>query len=269
MDTNARQTRQLPPQVGGLDVDVDSDLGYVLAIMQGAVPTADGRLRLPDGRLQGPPAASGKASRRRAMSANAASPTRHAALAAFDVAAAGADGETAGRSKRKARRPYIPMSQQRAFAALPGQCGRTDRVARDLLRQCIGDHSLSEVKDWNGPLPEWLANVVGGVGETAPGRICPRCGKAGRSAQTAADKDGEPRWRCLACGRTYTARTGSFTAGSRQLRLSLGTFLACVLEGRTTGEIGAATGVSRVTAGEWRRHLVSRMMLALGIARSD
>jgi transposase-like protein len=285
MKTYAWQTRQIPPQAGGMRPggDPGSDLSYVLAVMQGAAPLDGGRLRLPDGQVLGrfptkarscPPAASGKSSRGSAKPGNAGRPhaetlTRNAALAAFDIAAATGHAETGDRSAKKAHGgPYIPGSQRQAFAARVSLPGRSDRIAKELLERCLEGHSLSEVEDWEGQLPEWLANIVGGVGETAPGRICPRCGTIGHSVQASTDKDGEPRWLCAACGRSYTARTGSFSAGSGHLRRKLGTFLTYVLEGRTAGEIAAAIGVCRATAGEWRKHLVSRMMLALGIGHA-
>jgi transposase-like protein len=79
---------------------------------------------------------------------------------------------------------------------------------------------------------------------------CHRCGQA----------SGLQRYRCLGCGRSYNALTGTPLAHLRRRECWL-PYLHCLLESRTVRDAARETGVHRTTSFRWRHRFI-RVTLA-------
>ena len=112
-------------------------------------------------------------------------------------------------------------------------------------------------------LREWLegtvrpAECVALIEAAAKGRPCPRCGcgrvhRCGRAS-------GLQRFRCLACGRSFNALTGTPLARLRKKERWLA-YLQCVLESRTVRDTAQVVGVHRTTSFRWRHRFVPGAM---------
>jgi transposase-like protein len=108
-------------------------------------------------------------------------------------------------------------------------------------------------------LREWLASIahpdecIALIEQAAQGRPCPRCG-CGR-AHRCGKASGLQRFRCLACGRSYNALTGTLLARLRKKERWL-PYLQCVLESRTVRDAARVTGVHRTTSFRWRHRFI-------------
>ena len=108
-------------------------------------------------------------------------------------------------------------------------------------------------------LREWLAGVahpgecVALIEHAARGRPCPHChcSRSHRCGQAS----GLQRFRCVGCGRTYNALTGTPLARLRKKEHWL-TFLQCVLDSRTVRQAATITGVHLTTSFRWRHRFV-------------
>jgi len=112
-------------------------------------------------------------------------------------------------------------------------------------------------------LREWIAGIahpaecIALIEQAARGRPCPRCGcpRAHRCGQAS----GLQRFRCLGCGRSYNALTGTPLARLRKKEHWLA-YLQCVLESRTVREAARVVGVHRTTSFRWRHRFVPGAM---------
>jgi len=112
-------------------------------------------------------------------------------------------------------------------------------------------------------LREWMATIahpaecIAQIERAARGRPCPRCGdpRAHRCGQAS----GLQRFRCLGCGRSYNALTGTPLARLRKKEHWLA-YLQCVLESRTVREAASVIGVHRTTSFRWRHRFVPGAM---------
>jgi transposase-like protein len=112
-------------------------------------------------------------------------------------------------------------------------------------------------------LREWItgladpAECIALIEQAARGRPCPRCG-CGR-VHRCGHASGLQRFRCLACGRSYNALTGTPLARLRKKELWL-PFLQSILESRTVRDAARVTGVHRTTSFRWRHRFVPGAM---------
>jgi transposase-like protein len=112
-------------------------------------------------------------------------------------------------------------------------------------------------------LREWIAGIVHPdecialIEQAARGRPCPRCGCA--RVHRCGQASGLQRFRCLGCGRSYNALTGTPLARLRKKEHWLG-YLQCVLESRTVREAARVVGVHRTTSFRWRHRFVPGAM---------
>jgi transposase-like protein len=112
-------------------------------------------------------------------------------------------------------------------------------------------------------LREWLAGIahpaecLALIETAAKGRPCPRCG-CGR-VHRCGQASGLQRFRCLACGRSYNALTGTPLARLRKKERWL-PYLQCVLESRTVRDTAQVVGVHRTTSFRWRHRFVPGAM---------
>jgi transposase-like protein len=108
-------------------------------------------------------------------------------------------------------------------------------------------------------LREWLASIahpdecIALIEHAARGRPCPHCG-CGR-AHRCGKASGLQRFRCLACGRSYNALTGTLLARLRKKERWL-PYLQCVLESRTVRDAARVTRVHRTTSFRWRHRFI-------------
>jgi transposase-like protein len=126
-------------------------------------------------------------------------------------------------------------------------------------------------------LREWIASIahpaecIALIEQAAHGRPCPHCGhpKSHRCGQAS----GLQRFRCLRCGRTYNALTGTPLARLRKKECWL-PYLQCVLESRTVRDAARVVGVYRTTSFRWRHRFVpgamrDRPMMLTAIVEAD
>ena len=112
-------------------------------------------------------------------------------------------------------------------------------------------------------LRKWIAGIahpdecIGLIEQAARGRPCPRCGCA--RAHRCGQASGLQRFRCLGCGRSYNALTGTSLARLRKKEHWLA-YLQCVLESRTVREAAHVVGVHRTTSFRWRHRFVPGAM---------
>jgi transposase-like protein len=112
-------------------------------------------------------------------------------------------------------------------------------------------------------LREWIAGnahpaeCLGLIETAARGRPCPRCG-CGR-VHRCGQASGLQRFRCLGCGRSYNALTGTPLARLRKKERWL-PYLQCVLESRTVRDTAQVVGVHRTTSFRWRHRFVPGAM---------
>jgi transposase-like protein len=114
-----------------------------------------------------------------------------------------------------------------------------------------------------GRLCEWIASItdpaecIALIEQAARGRPCPRCG-CGR-VHRCGQASGLQRFRCLGCGRSYNALTGTPLARLRKKERWL-PYLQCVLESRTVRDAARVVGVHRTTSFRWRHRFVPGAM---------
>jgi transposase-like protein len=112
-------------------------------------------------------------------------------------------------------------------------------------------------------LREWIAGIahpaecIALIEQAARGRPCPRCGCA--RVHRCGQASGLQRFRCLGCGRSYNALTGTPLARLRKKEHWLA-YLQCVLESRTVREAARVVGVHRTTSFRWRHRFVPGAM---------
>jgi len=112
-------------------------------------------------------------------------------------------------------------------------------------------------------LREWIASIahpaecIGLIEQAARGRPCPHCSHP--RAHRCGRASGLQRFRCLRCGRTYNALTGTPLARLRKKECWL-PYLQCVLESRTVRDAARVVGVYRTTSFRWRHRFVPGAM---------
>jgi transposase-like protein len=112
-------------------------------------------------------------------------------------------------------------------------------------------------------LRKWIARIADPaeclalIEQAARGRPCPRCG-CGR-VHRCGQASGLQRFRCLGCGRSYNALTGTPLARLRKKERWL-PYLQCVLESRTVRDTAQVVGVHRTTSFRWRHRFVPGAM---------
>jgi transposase-like protein len=112
-------------------------------------------------------------------------------------------------------------------------------------------------------LREWIAAIVHPaacialIEQAARGRPCPRC--ACPRIHRCGQASGLQRFRCLGCGRSYNALTGTPLARLRKKEHWMA-YLQCVLESRTVREAARVARVHRTTSFRWRHRFVRGAM---------
>jgi transposase-like protein len=131
-----------------------------------------------------------------------------------------------------------------------------DEVFALLSAVQLSASDLVRLSDWIAGLAD-PAECIALIEATARGRPCPRCG-CGR-VHRCGQASGLQRFRCLGCGRSYNALTGTPLARLRKKERWL-PYLQCVLESRTVRDAARVVGVHRTTSFRWRHRFVPGAM---------
>ncbi|QYG02905.1 MULTISPECIES: IS1595 family transposase [Massilia] len=129
------------------------------------------------------------------------------------------------------------------FAALRG-------VSLDLQERSRLRAWLATVDD----AADAVADCIALIEQAAIGKCCPRCG--GARSHRCGQASGLQRWRCLACGRSYNALSGTPLAHLRKKEHWLD-YLQCLLDSRTVRASADAVQVHRTTSFRWRHRMVA------------
>jgi transposase-like protein len=109
-------------------------------------------------------------------------------------------------------------------------------------------------------LQQWLATLLGqrtclALIEQAAGPCpCPHCGCGLR--HRCGQANGLQRYRCIACGRSYNALTGTPLARLRHRDKWL-SYLQCLLDSRTVRDAARHVAVARSTSFRWRHRFIA------------
>ena len=120
----------------------------------------------------------------------------------------------------------------------------------------LHDKEREQLRTWLGRADDVDA-CIALIERAAAGKCCPRCG--GARSHRCGHASGLQRWRCLACGRSYNALTGTKLARLRKKACWL-PYLRCLLESRTVRASAEAVQVHRTTSFRWRHRMVSGFM---------
>ncbi|WP_441295450.1 transposase, partial [Massilia oculi] len=126
------------------------------------------------------------------------------------------------------------------------------------LRGTPLDHrERSQLRAWLAAVDDAAdatANCIALIEQAAVGKCCPRCG--GARSHRCGHASGLQRWRCLACGRSFNALSGTQLAHLRKKEHWLD-YLQCVLDSRTVRASAEAVQVHRTTSFRWRHRMVA------------
>jgi transposase-like protein len=131
-----------------------------------------------------------------------------------------------------------------------------DEVFAMLSAVQLSASDLARLRDWIASLAD-PKECIALIEATARGRPCPRCG-CGR-VHRCGQASGLQRFRCLGCGRSYNALTGTPLARLRKKERWL-PYLQCVLESRTVRDAARVVDVHRTTSFRWRHRFVPGAM---------
>jgi transposase-like protein len=98
------------------------------------------------------------------------------------------------------------------------------------------------------------ADCIALIEQAAVGKCCPRCG--GRRSHRCGHASGLQRWRCLACGRSYNALSGTPRAYLRK-KEHWRDHLQCLLDSRTVLASAEAVQGHRPTSFRWRHRMTA------------
>ena len=122
-----------------------------------------------------------------------------------------------------------------------------------LSREPLSDHQTASLRAWIDTLSSHANCFV--LIEQAAGRgPCPRC--ACPRQHRCGSANGLQRYRCLQCGRSYNALTGTPLARLRQREKWL-PYFTCLLDSRTVRGAAEHVDVARSTSFRWRHRFIA------------
>ena len=131
-----------------------------------------------------------------------------------------------------------------------------DELFAMLLAVQLSPGDLARLREWIASIAH-PAECIALIEQAAAGRPCPHCG-CGRKHRCG-QASGLQRFRCLHCGRSHNALTGTPLARLRRKECWL-PYLQCVLESRTVRDAAQVVGVHRTTSFRWRHRFVPGAM---------
>jgi transposase-like protein len=139
-----------------------------------------------------------------------------------------------------------------------------------LTQERLTDQQVASLRAWLAALSSRGGCLV--LIEQAAGRCpCPHCGCARH--HRCGHANGLQRYRCMHCGRSYNALTGTPLARLRHRDKWL-PYLQCLLESRTVRDAARRVDVARSTSFRWRHRFISgvrreRPALLTGVVEAD
>ena len=139
----------------------------------------------------------------------------------------------------------------------------------------LGHQECSQLRAWLASVDDTAdaaaAQCIALIEQAAVGKCCPRCG--GARSHRCGHASGLQRWRCLACGRSYNALSGTRLAHLRKKEQWLA-YLQCLLDSRTVRASAEAVQVHRTTSFRWRHRMVAgftheRAACLAGVVEAD
>jgi len=121
----------------------------------------------------------------------------------------------------------------------------------------LGHQERSQLRAWLATVDDAadaVANCAALIEQAAIGKCCPRCG--GARSHRCGRASGLQRWRCLACGRSFNALSGTQLAHLRKKEHWLH-YLQCLLDSRTVRASAEVVQVHRTTSFRWRHRMVA------------
>ncbi|WP_306396242.1 IS1595 family transposase [Telluria beijingensis] len=117
----------------------------------------------------------------------------------------------------------------------------------------LGQEELAQLRVWLATNEDG-AICIALIEQAAVGKRCPRCG--GARSHRCGHASGLQRWRCLACGRSYNALSGTKLAHLRK-KECWPAYLQCLLESQIVRASAEAVQVHRTTSFRWRHRMVA------------
>jgi transposase-like protein len=131
-----------------------------------------------------------------------------------------------------------------------------DELFSLLLAAQLSARDVARLREWITSIAH-PAECIGLIEQAAAGRPCPHCG--GVRKHRCGQASGLQRFRCLRCGRSHNALTGTPLARLRKKECWL-PYLKCVLESRTVRDAARVVEVHRTTSFRWRHRFVPGAM---------
>ncbi|MCD2515718.1 IS1595 family transposase [Massilia sp. G4R7] len=123
-----------------------------------------------------------------------------------------------------------------------------DELLALLTAAPLSSTDLARLRDWLDSIRD-PAECLALIEAAAAGRPCPHCACA--RLHRSGFASGLQRYRCLGCGRSFNALTGTPLARLRKRECWL-PYIKCLLESRTVRDAALVTGVHRTTSFRWR-----------------
>lgn len=99
----------------------------------------------------------------------------------------------------------------------------------------------------------------------ADGLVCPHCAARGKGvSKCGKTRAGKQRFKCLHCGKTFTATTGSVMYNSKLSFSVWKQFLACFMDAKSLTDTADICGISTTTAFAWRHKLCDSLKAIMG-----
>ena len=130
--------------------------------------------------------------------------------------------------------------------------GGFDTLFAALARQRPSFDEAAQLRQWLAGLDQG-AQCLALIEAAASGRPCPHCGCA--RMHRCGQASGLQRFRCLGCGRSHNALTGTPMARLRKREHWLAYF-QCALDSLVVRAAAAKIGVHRTTSFRWRHRFI-------------
>lgn len=117
-------------------------------------------------------------------------------------------------------------------------------VLSKLLRNSITD--TNDVRDYVAEL------------RFSDGRVCPVCGCT-HVVRNGKRKDGTQKYRCMDCGKSFTATTNSVAGGTHKNLKTWEKFIDCMMDGYSLRKTAQVCGIHRNTAFRWRHKVLDAL----------
>lgn len=135
------------------------------------------------------------------------------------------------------------------------------------VKSVLADFSNLSITEQNQVLSKLFYSSIGNtdsvkkfVGELrfSDGLVCPVCGCT-HVVRNGKRKDGTQKYRCMECGKSFTATTNSIAAGSRKDLDTWEKFIDCMMNGFSIRKTAQYCKISKNTAFLWRHKVLDAL----------